>query len=723
VPLFVTAKLMIGAASIAFASLPLAIGSLMGSTRKRYLYLFSIAAFLGAAEEFSDAWRYRSANVPELILATRFFSGFQSLFAMALVWFVAYYANLRPAWIPKVVTGYGVAVVALHVWLPALLIYGKTPDFGDSYQRSGQRILQPIEVLSPWYLAVNLFALLATAYLTWGCITLWRQKPRGKATWFIVGLSPTVLLACPHELVGNLGIFLPPPYLYSLALLILVITISLGLVRESVQSAKLTHDVEADGRRWRSFLKNVNLLVAECDRGGWFAHLNPFFLRISGYTESELIGRSFATILPDTEGHFSESLDSPTAGEVPPNAKADLVTKQGARRTIIWSHVPLSGLESSTPGILSVGVDVTEELRAKADQALQELEKAKSSLEAENIYLKEEAETIMGSPNIIGHSGSIRYVLQKIRQVSKTEATVLIEGETGVGKELVARAIHEESHRSKGPFIRVNCAALPPTLIESELFGHERGSFTGADRLRKGRFELAEGGTLFLDEAAELSHDMQAKLLRVLQESEYERVGGSRTLKADVRVLAATNRNLQADVSSGRFREDLYYRLQVFPITVPPLRERREDIPLLVQHFVHALAVKHGKSIREVPGNVIATFMQWDWPGNVRELANVVELAVITSKGERLSLPPEFRLGHSISGEAEGDHFMSLAKMERQYILRVLERTNWRVSGRGGAAEILQLHPNTLRTRMQKLGISKNSDRGAGPESANSLAT
>jgi transcriptional regulator with GAF, ATPase, and Fis domain len=265
------------------------------------------------------------------------------------------------------------------------------------------------------------------------------------------------------------------------------------------------------------------------------------------------------------------------------------------------------------------------------------------------------------------------------------------------------------------PFIRVNCAALPVTLIESELFGHEKGSFTGADRSRQGRFELAEGGTLFLDEIGELPMDVQAKLLRVLQEGEFDRVGGTQTRKADVRLITATNRNLRREVEAGRFREDLYFRLFVFPITVPPLRERRGDIPLLIEHFTHMLSRKHGRHISEIPMKLVHALTACDWPGNVRELENVIERAVITSRTETLALPEDFVIPSGAPTAGLNGCLSTLDEIESNYIRQVLEHTRGRISGEAGAARILGMNPSTLRSRMSKLGIG----RMGGTEQAN----
>ncbi|MGW8321139.1 MAG: sigma-54 interaction domain-containing protein, partial [Thermodesulfobacteriota bacterium] len=279
----------------------------------------------------------------------------------------------------------------------------------------------------------------------------------------------------------------------------------------------------------------------------------------------------------------------------------------------------------------------------------------------------------------------------------------LILGETGSGKELLARAIHSGSPGRDRPMVKVNCAVLPANLIESELFGHEKGAFTGAHTRQAGRFEVANGTTLFLDEIGELPLELQAKLLRVIEHGEFERLGSTRTIKVDVRVISATNRNLEEEVRKGRFREDLWYRLSVFPITVPPLRERQEDIPLLVQSFVSRIQKRIGREIRTIPKKTMEALQEYPWPGNVRELENVVERAVISSTGSSLRLAD--RLESPEKGKTKKSAMKTLEQVEREHILQVLEETNWRISGEKGAARILGLHHNTLRGRMKKLGI------------------
>ncbi len=311
--------------------------------------------------------------------------------------------------------------------------------------------------------------------------------------------------------------------------------------------------------------------------------------------------------------------------------------------------------------------------------------------------------------NLIGRNGGLRAVMDKVEQVAPTDATVLISGETGTGKELITRAIHAHSRRAGRPLIAVNCGAISPSLVESELFGHEKGAFTGAVGRKLGRFELADGGTLFLDEVGDLPADLQVKLLRVLQEGELTRVGGTDTVSVDVRVIAATHRNLSNAVQDGAFRQDLYYRLNVFPIRVPPLRDRKEDIEALVTHLVDRYAKPLRKRIETIPEELLAQLTTYPWPGNIRELANLIERSVIATNGPILELG-DWTTGHyqpvPIPGASAG-RSLSLTDVERDHIRGVLVSTGWRVSGDGGAAQVLGLKPTTLEARMKKLGIER----------------
>ena len=353
---------------------------------------------------------------------------------------------------------------------------------------------------------------------------------------------------------------------------------------------------------------------------------------------------------------------------------------------------------------LVVARDEAEKRKERAEDALAETIQLKEQLEAERAYLQEEIKLEYNHKNIIGQSDSLKYVLYKVEQIAVSDTTVLILGETGTGKELAARAIHDLSLRKGRTLVKVNCASLSANLIESELFGHEKGAFTGSLSRHLGRFEVANGATLFLDEIGELPLELQAKLLRVLQEGEFERLGSSNTIKVDTRIVAATNRNLEEEVRKGRFREDLWYRLNIFPITMPPLRERLDDIPLLVDSFVKKIARRMGKTIEILPVTVMAALQDYHWPGNVRELENVLERAVINSSGPKLRLVDELKKPFKDLSTSP----KTLEAVERDYILRVLEQTKWKVSGKESAAEILGLDRSTLRARMGKLNIQKS---------------
>jgi transcriptional regulator with GAF, ATPase, and Fis domain len=358
------------------------------------------------------------------------------------------------------------------------------------------------------------------------------------------------------------------------------------------------------------------------------------------------------------------------------------------------------------------GVELEREhAEEKLREALAQVETLKNRLQAENVYLQEEIRTEHKFDEMVGNSRALGAVLQKVERVAATDATVLVTGETGTGKELVARALHSRSARKHRPLVKVNCGAVPASLIESELFGHMKGAFTGAIERRVGRFELADGGTLFLDEISELTLDTQVKLLRVLQEQEFEPVGSSKTLRVDVRIIAATNRDLTEEVRLGRFRSDLYFRLNVVPLTVPPLRMRPEDIPLLVPYFVSRFAKKFGRKIDGVSRDTMELLARYPWPGNVRELQNIVERAVVLSTGPMLTVDAELlSIGdmgaHAVPETSFHDRQpLSMRDAERRHIEAVLSQTKGVIQGPEGAARILNLNPNTLRSRMRKLGI------------------
>jgi formate hydrogenlyase transcriptional activator len=352
-------------------------------------------------------------------------------------------------------------------------------------------------------------------------------------------------------------------------------------------------------------------------------------------------------------------------------------------------------------------VPVTGQIAIALENSLtyQELTELKDKLATEKLYLEDEIRSDQNVGTMVGDSPAFHSVLRSIKIVARTDATVLIHGETGTGKELVARAIHDLSDRNKRSFIKVNCAAIPATLLESELFGHEKGSFTGAFAQKIGRFELAHQGTLFLDEIGEIPLELQSKLLRALQEQEFERVGGNRTIRVDVRFIAATNRDLKQMVYNGQFRSDLYYRLHVFPLSVPPLRERMEDVPLLVRYFTQKHAKRLNRPIEEIPSSALEDLTAYSWPGNIRELQNLIERSVILSPGRVLQIvPPD---GAGLHGPVSGGHRGAQAA-ERSRILAALQHCGWKVAGPGGAADRLAMPRTTLQSRMKKLGIARH---------------
>ncbi len=397
----------------------------------------------------------------------------------------------------------------------------------------------------------------------------------------------------------------------------------------------------------------------------------------------------------------AESFGRFLAGEELSGLEVEMRRKDGRPLWVSLWMKPIRCGDGAVQSSRLVWVDITDRVLAESERA---------RLQQQNLYLQDEIKAAHNFEELVGQSAALHAVLDKVRSVAPTDASVLITGETGTGKELITRAIHSASKRRDRPLIKVNCAAFPTGLVESELFGHEKGAFTGAIARRCGRFELAHGGTIFLDEIGEIPPEAQVKLLRVLQEREFDRVGGSTPIKVDIRVLAASNRDLLKAVREKTFREDLYYRLNVFPISLPPLRERKEDIPLLVHFLVNKFATRIGKRLDGVQEPTMRRLIDYSWPGNVRELENVLERAVILATGARLDISADlFPAPHASPVASAATPDRTLESVERDYVCSVLQQTDWVVDGPRGAARILGLHPNTLRNRMKKLGITRAS--------------
>lgn len=371
----------------------------------------------------------------------------------------------------------------------------------------------------------------------------------------------------------------------------------------------------------------------------------------------------------------------------------------------IKNHLECEALNTHQDRIITERTRELSHANASLAKALADVEDLKDRLAAENAYLHLENDFQYNFDEVIGESEALRQVFFQIETVAPQDSTVLLLGETGTGKGMLAQAIHARSPRKDWPLVKVNCASLPGGLIESELFGREKGAFTGANAQQIGRFELADKGTLFLDEIGELPLELQVKLLHVIQEKEFSRLGNPRTIKVNVRIIAATNRDLKEEIANGRFREDLFYRLNIFPVEVPPLRQRREDIPLLVQHFLRKFCGEMGKEIKRVSEGTLKRLVNHAWPGNIRELENVIERAVITTQGDTLQVLDQFSPAFPEAEPGEEAGCQTLGELERAYILKILKRTRGRIDGKAGAAEVLGLHPSTLRGRMRKLGI------------------
>jgi PAS domain S-box-containing protein len=493
-------------------------------------------------------------------------------------------------------------------------------------------------------------------------------------------------------------------------------------------------DGERLERRYLDLYESTPAMLHTVDAEGRITAVSNHWLAKLGYQRNEVIGRSILDFFADASrrpllgGRLREVISQANLQNVP----RQMVARSGEVLDVLVSARAERDERDEVVRLLVASKDVTERNRAEAKlrEAYGEIARLKEELERERDYLREEVNVSMNFGRIVGGSPALAAMLARIEAVAGTPASVLIVGETGSGKELVAHAIHARSRRANGPLVKVNCAAIPDELFESEFFGHVRGAFTGAHRDRVGRFELADGGTIFLDEVGEIPLGLQGKLLRVLQEKEFERVGDDRTRKVDVRVIAATNKDLEKAVEAGDFREDLYYRLSVFPVQVPPLRRRGEDVVQLAAHFLEQVCRQFGRPVPRLTPAQMDALRAYEWPGNVRELKNVIERAVILSRGGALRLDLSLREGAGEGGSAAGAApggagpaesaaaYLTEAEMrerQRANLVAALEAADWRISGKGGAAERLGIKPTTLADRMRALGVARPRRRARRP--------
>jgi len=608
---------------------------------------------------------------------------FSFSFVAVLPWFVALYSGQTKRMIPLVVT------------VSTIICYG---------------VMFFTTTDSPKQLWTSVAIIILAACLAYGFYAGYSQFKNGqkeKATWLFVALGLFAFLnflgainhySNNHYALEWDALFFPA----NLCPLAFILVMGIQLQTHSNTEFQLRKILGLKESRWQSLLKDIPLIVVNTDMSGTIKYINPYGVNLLNYQQaSELIDTNWSDYcLPGQKAINSKPgvESTPTTGDLATTNTNAVITKDGKEKIINWTRELIYNDEGELVGRMSIGTDVTEK-----EEAIHEIKELKAELEKEALVPKEDTATVGMHPDVIGKSRPFMYAIQKSKQVAPTSASVLLLGETGVGKEAFADLIQRTSLRSDKPFVKVNCGALPAELIEDELFGHEKGAFTGAIQSRMGRFEKANGGTIFLDEIGELPLVLQPKLLRVLQNGEFERVGGHHTIKVDVRVIAATNNDLEKEVKENRFRDDLFYRLNVFPITVPPLRKRSGDIVLLIQNFIERKCKKHGKHFDNISKADMNRLCDYEWPGNIRELKNVIERAVISSDSPTLKLDWFYK---DIESSIQNAPSASLEQMETAHILKILQECKWKINGENGAAEKLEMHPNTLRSRMKKLKIN-----------------
>lgn len=491
-----------------------------------------------------------------------------------------------------------------------------------------------------------------------------------------------------------------------------------GTFIRTVATYTETSDQARADSKYRQLYRSTPAMLHTVDADGCIVTVTDHWLQKMGYSREDVVGRSVLDFYSESDRRKFEAgyLQELISGGEFSNESRQMVTRDGKVLDLLMSAISERDSSGNVHRMLVASKDITERNRAerKLRDALAENANLRDELERERDYLREEVNVALNFGQMIGESPALRNMLAQVEAVAQTPANVLILGESGVGKELVARAIHARSNRANAPLVKVNCASIPKELFESEFFGHVKGAFTGAHRDRVGRFQLADGGTIFLDEVGEIPLELQGKLLRVLQESEFERVGDDITRSVDVRVVAATNRDLEKLVISGDFREDLFYRLSVFPIEVPPLRRRRQDLLQLAQHFLDQTCNDFAREPFRLTRNQAAAIQSYDWPGNVRELKNVIERAVILSKGNTLRLDLSLPQG---AADADGAGAIpstgqvltekQMRELQKQNTTAALKQSGWRVSGKNGAAELLGIKPTTLADRIKSFGIRR----------------
>ena len=667
------------------------------------ILLFSLAALGAAMMAFMELLMFKTSSVEEYLKLTRLFHIPLFILIVSITWFVWFYFRTARLWLALSISILWTLALIFNFLVGDNLTYLELEGLRQIQTFSGETAYMPYGKENPLAHLANLASILFIIYNIDATIALIRKGNKQRA--YTVGLSIVFFMLVAGILAPlmDFGI-VNSPSIISLPFSAILFAMSIQITSEVMQSNILSKEVISKEARWSKLLNEVKLLVVGIDSKGMVIYVNPYFLKISGFDKIEVIGKKWIkTFIPEhVRPKLEETFVMPLEDDIPKHFQNSILTKAGIELDIFWSNVRMTSKDGEFKEIIAVGTDVTDR-----EEAFSKVLELKQQLEVENLALKESFDESYNVSNIVIRSDASKYAFQMANEVAKVDTTVLLQGETGVGKGVYALFIHEQSKREGQTFLQVNCAAIPSDLLESELFGYEKGAFTGAAKTKKGRFELANGGTLFLDEIGELPGALQAKLLRVLQSGEFERLGSEKTLKVDVRIIAATNRILMEEVQKGNFREDLYYRINVFPITIPPLRKRKEDIPELMEYFTLQFQKKYEKKITGISKQSYQVVSQYNWPGNIREMQNVIERAVISSRGDTLRI--EILDGSSVVQKPEPDsqtnEFVKLQDVERAHILKILELCNWQIHGDKGAAELLDINPSTLRSRMKKLEI------------------
>jgi formate hydrogenlyase transcriptional activator len=653
-----------------------------------------------------ELWVMRSVTTEQVGTALRWSQVASWIIFISLIGFIRLYLQAGRWWLGWTIVGVRTLVLILNFILKPNINFREITSL-VKIRFLGEFVTIAKGVANPWSLLASASILLLLIYAVDAMLTIWRRgdgdRPR-QALWFIGAI---VFLLSSALIQTTLIVWTNIP---------MVITVSwfyLGIAL--VMSYQMSESIRQTARLTVKLLDNeakMALAVEAADIGVWEWNIpenrvwgSSRWYHLFGFasTDSITLEKIIQRIMPEDRAKVEKQVESTLDEQGGFHLEYRLILPDGTMRWISSRGRTFLNRQGKPVKAIAVSIDITssKEMQENLQRTLEETKRLHKQTEEENLFLREQVRREDPNDEIVGESEPVLQMLSRAKQVATTDSTVLIIGETGTGKELLAQAIHHMSLRKTRPMVKVNCAALPAALIESELFGREKGAYTGAMTQQIGRFELANHSTIFLDEIGDLQPELQVKLLRVLQDGQFERLGSNKTVTTDVRVITATNRNLRTMINDGKFREDLYHRLNIFPIEVPPLRVRNSDIPILIWKFVQEFNQKMGKSIDSIPAYIMEQLKQYSWPGNIRELRNLIERAVILSHGRTLMIDiPDANL---VSSPLP----VTLEMNERKHIYNVLEKANWRISGKGGAAEILGLPPTTLNSRLKKLGISR----------------